>query len=142
MGIHVSIGNQRQKDGSIRPAGQWWMPHYKVILTMLPVSAEGGLLEPQGQEFSVVNEFFSGVYLALTINEPAPQGGPQLSSPTFAINKSVCLHAPFHRIPIKRWFVVSRLAKLAILSGQCVPDDRPFHPLRANVHQQIVHRRI
>jgi hypothetical protein len=42
LGIHVSIGNERQSDGSIRPArdGYWWMPHHKVFLTVLPVSAE------------------------------------------------------------------------------------------------------
>ncbi|MHC4428822.1 MAG: ABC transporter permease, partial [Planctomycetota bacterium] len=65
LGIHVSIGNERQSDGSIRPArdGYWWMPHHKVFLTMLPVSAEGGLLDPQTKQFAVVNEFFSGVFL-------------------------------------------------------------------------------
>ena len=65
LGIHVSIGNERQKDGSIRPArgGYWWMPDHEVTLTVLPVDVEGGLLDPQSKIFPVVNEFFSGVFL-------------------------------------------------------------------------------
>jgi lipoprotein-releasing system permease protein len=64
LGLHVSIGNDRQTDGSIRPmgAGHWWMPNHDVTLTMLPTKG-GGLLDPESEIFPVVNEFFSGVFL-------------------------------------------------------------------------------
>ncbi len=65
LGIHVSAGNDRQSDGSIRPMGNnhWWMPRYEVTLTTLPTDISGGLLEPESYIFPVVNEFFSGVFL-------------------------------------------------------------------------------
>ena len=65
LGIHISIGNDRQSDGSIRPArnGYWWMPQWEVTLTTLPIATGGGLLEPESRIFPVVNEFFSGVFL-------------------------------------------------------------------------------
>ncbi|MHC4220474.1 MAG: ABC transporter permease [Planctomycetota bacterium] len=65
LGLHVSVGNVRQSDGSIRPMneGYWWMPRHEVILTMLPVDTEGGLQAPESYSFPVVNEFFSGVFL-------------------------------------------------------------------------------
>jgi hypothetical protein len=64
LGLHVSVGNERQSDGSIRPmgAGHWWMPLHDVTLTMLPTKG-GGLVEPESEIFRVVNEFFSGVFL-------------------------------------------------------------------------------
>ncbi len=65
LGIHVSIGNDRQSDGSIRPANNnhWWMPRHQVTLTVLPMDTQGGLQEPQSRILPVVNEFFSGVFL-------------------------------------------------------------------------------
>ena len=65
LGVHVSVGNERQRDGSIRPMrqGYWWMPRFEVTLTTLPIDTEGGLLEPESYIFPVVNEFFSGVFL-------------------------------------------------------------------------------
>jgi lipoprotein-releasing system permease protein len=66
LGIHVSAGNQRQSDGSVRPMrdGLWWMPQYEVTLTTLPINTEGGLgIEPEPFIFPVVNEFLSGVFL-------------------------------------------------------------------------------
>ncbi len=65
LGGHVSLANERQKDGSIEPMGNgyWWMPRYDVTLTMLPTTARGGLLEPESFVFPVSNEFFSGVFL-------------------------------------------------------------------------------
>jgi hypothetical protein len=64
LGLHVSVGNDRQSDGSIRPmgAGHWWMPLHEVTLTMLPTKG-GGVVEPESEIFPVVNEFFSGVFL-------------------------------------------------------------------------------
>jgi lipoprotein-releasing system permease protein len=66
LGMHVSVGNQRQKDGSYRPIlgprGYWWMPRYEVILTALPVDVIGSP-EPESTALRVVNEFVSGVFL-------------------------------------------------------------------------------
>jgi lipoprotein-releasing system permease protein len=67
LGMHVSIGNERQKDGSYRPivgpVGPWWMPRFDVVLTVVPIGSEGGLLNPETKIFRVVNEFVSGVFL-------------------------------------------------------------------------------
>jgi len=64
LGLHVSAGNDRQDDGSIRPiADHWWMPRHDVTLTLLPTDPKGGLQAPESRVFPVVNEFFSGVFL-------------------------------------------------------------------------------
>jgi lipoprotein-releasing system permease protein len=67
LGMHVSAANDRQHDGSYRPVfgplGFWWMPGFDVTLTMVPVGAHGGLLEPESRVLRVVNEFVSGVFL-------------------------------------------------------------------------------
>jgi lipoprotein-releasing system permease protein len=66
LGMHVSAGNERQKDGSYTPIygprGYWWMPKYEVILTALPVDAISSP-EPESAALRVVNEFVSGVFL-------------------------------------------------------------------------------
>jgi lipoprotein-releasing system permease protein len=66
LGMHVSVGNQRQKDGSytpiLGPRGYWWMPKYEVILTALPVDVIAAP-EPESAVLRVVNEFVSGVFL-------------------------------------------------------------------------------
>jgi lipoprotein-releasing system permease protein len=62
LGMHVSRGNERQRDGSYHPLGHWWMPQYEVTLTTIPY-AGGGLLDPESRIFAVVNEFVSGVFL-------------------------------------------------------------------------------
>jgi lipoprotein-releasing system permease protein len=67
-GMHVSIGNERQRDGSYAPVrgpkSYWWMPDFEVALTMVPVTSKGGLeLKPVTRRFQVVNEFVSGVFL-------------------------------------------------------------------------------
>ena len=66
LGMHVSVGNQRQKDGSYRPIlgprGYWWMPKYEVILTAVPVDSAVSI-EPESAALRVVNEFVSGVFL-------------------------------------------------------------------------------
>ncbi|MDY7109784.1 MAG: FtsX-like permease family protein [Planctomycetota bacterium] len=62
-GMHVSAGNERQKDGSYRPVrDRWWMPQHEVILTALPVDAISAP-EPESAVLRVVNEFVSGVFL-------------------------------------------------------------------------------
>ena len=66
MGIHVSEGNERQKDGSYRQLsfGYWWMPRFEVTLTTLPVAGGvGGKDSAESRILQVVNEFISGVYL-------------------------------------------------------------------------------
>ncbi|HRP64327.1 MAG TPA: ABC transporter permease [Phycisphaerales bacterium] len=66
MGMHVSEGNQRQRDGSYHPLGDgyWWMPQYEVTLTTLPVDTGGDLgLQPESFIFPIVNEFVSGVFV-------------------------------------------------------------------------------
>lgn len=62
LGLHVSKGNQRQKDGTYDTyGGRWWMPRYEVTLTTMPVRS--GLSDPESRIFPVANEFQSGVYL-------------------------------------------------------------------------------
>ena len=41
LGIHVSVANERQKDGSVKPmvAAYWWMPRFEVTLTTLPIAS-------------------------------------------------------------------------------------------------------
>ncbi|MEE9130090.1 MAG: FtsX-like permease family protein [Phycisphaerales bacterium] len=77
LGVHVSIANERQSDGSIRPirpsrpnqpspptlSDFWWMPHYQVTLTAQPTAGGTMVTQPKSVIFPVVNEFFSGVYL-------------------------------------------------------------------------------
>ena len=47
LGMHVSAGNDRQKDGTYRPvlgpSGYWWMPAWEVVLTLVPLSSSGGI---------------------------------------------------------------------------------------------------
>ncbi len=66
LGIHVSIANDRQRDGSYMPAGTagfWWMPGKEVGLTLVPIGTGGSPFEPETRGFQVVNEFLSGVFL-------------------------------------------------------------------------------
>jgi len=65
LGMHVSAGNERAKDGSYRQMadGYWWMPQFDVTLTVLPIDITGGMLDPESFVFPVINEFVSGVYL-------------------------------------------------------------------------------
>jgi len=62
MGIHVSIVNDRQRDGSYRSRYGWFMPDHAVTLTLVPISGKGTVAEPRERVFQVVNEFKSGVY--------------------------------------------------------------------------------
>lgn len=65
LGLHISQGNERQKDGSILPAlnGYWWMPQFEVTLTIMPTGGGTVIPEPENVKFRVVNEFSSGVFL-------------------------------------------------------------------------------
>lgn len=64
LGLHVSVGNERQSDGTYLAVRDWhwWMPRHSVTMTLLPI-VSGGFVEPETREFHVVNEFRSGVYL-------------------------------------------------------------------------------
>ncbi len=64
-GLHVSDGNQRQHDGSYRVTRNdyWWLPRFEGTLTMLPIDAEGGVIEPESVIMPFLNEFQSGVFL-------------------------------------------------------------------------------
>ena len=64
-GLHVSEGNQRQKDGSysVLRSDYWWLPRYEGTLTMLPIDSEGGVIEPESIIMPFVNEFQSGVFM-------------------------------------------------------------------------------
>ncbi len=62
LGMHVSVGNARQRDGSYLPRYGWFMPNCDVTLTVVPVSAHGKIAEPREQIFPVVNEVQTGVY--------------------------------------------------------------------------------
>jgi len=64
MGIHISIANRRQADGSYRISGggRWWMPAHEVSLTLAPITSRGRLGEAREVIFPVANEFQSGVF--------------------------------------------------------------------------------
>ncbi len=62
LGIHLSIGNHRERDGTYRFTDPWWMPAYEVTLTLAPVSSRGRIGETRDLVMPVVNEFSSGVY--------------------------------------------------------------------------------
>ena len=62
IGMHVSVANERQKDGSYRARFGWSMPGRDVTLTLVPVSSRGKIAEPREEAFPIVNESQSGVY--------------------------------------------------------------------------------
>jgi len=63
LGIHVSIGNKREGDGSYRAIGDWWMPNHEVTLSVAPVSGRGRSIgDMRDLVMPVVNEFSSGVF--------------------------------------------------------------------------------
>jgi lipoprotein-releasing system permease protein len=64
-GLHVSDGNERQRDGTYKVIRNdyWWLPRFDGTLTMLPVDAQGGLIEPESIIMPFVNEFQSGVFM-------------------------------------------------------------------------------
>lgn len=68
MGMHVSEGNVRQRDGTYRALRDWhwWMPRFEVMLTTVPVSrggSVGGADSTETRILKVVNEFVSGVFV-------------------------------------------------------------------------------
>ncbi len=65
LGLHISDGNTRQQDGTyqVNRNDYWWAPRFEGTLTMLPIDAEGGIIEPESVIMPFVNEFQSGVFL-------------------------------------------------------------------------------
>jgi lipoprotein-releasing system permease protein len=64
-GLHVSDGNERQRDGTYKVIRNdyWWLPRFEGTLTMLPVDSQGGIIEPESIIMPFVNEFQSGVFM-------------------------------------------------------------------------------
>lgn len=63
LGMHVSVVNQRQRDGSYRPRVQhWWMPNHDITVTLVPISERGTVSQSNSRAFRVVNEVMSGVF--------------------------------------------------------------------------------
>ena len=65
LGLHVNDGNVRMKNGGYQVSRNdyWWAPRFEGTLTMLPVDAEGGIIEPESIIMPFVNEFQSGVFM-------------------------------------------------------------------------------
>jgi lipoprotein-releasing system permease protein len=62
LGLHVSDGNERQRDGTYIARFGFWMPRFDVTITTIPVVG-GGMIDPESVSLPVANEFMSGVYL-------------------------------------------------------------------------------
>jgi lipoprotein-releasing system permease protein len=65
LGMHVSIFNKRQSDGTygfVDDDPAYWMPDHTVELTLVPIKGGRLSLEPESRHFAIVNEFQSGVY--------------------------------------------------------------------------------
>jgi lipoprotein-releasing system permease protein len=63
LGMHVSVVNQRQRDGSYLPRNQhWWMPNHEITVTLVPISEKGTVSQSNSRSFKVVNEVMSGVF--------------------------------------------------------------------------------
>ena len=63
LGMHVSRGNERQRDGSYRPLpSPWWMPNHEITVTLMPISEKGTISQSNSRVFKVVNEVVSGVF--------------------------------------------------------------------------------
>jgi lipoprotein-releasing system permease protein len=62
LGMHISEGNERQRDGTYVARLGFWMPRFDVTIMTLPVVG-GGFIDPKEVRFPIANEFASGVYL-------------------------------------------------------------------------------
>jgi lipoprotein-releasing system permease protein len=63
MGMHVSAVSERTDEGKYRPReGAFFMPNQTVTLTLVPISSEGGLGQPEEVRFPVLNEMYTGVF--------------------------------------------------------------------------------
>lgn len=57
IGIRVSIGNERVASRSYEFQDTWFMPTREVTITVLPITDEGGVRQPESRILPVVNEF-------------------------------------------------------------------------------------
>lgn len=63
VGMHVSILNRRQGDGSYRRTNpNWWLPENEITVTLIPISDRGTASQSSSRVFPVLNEVMSGVY--------------------------------------------------------------------------------
>ncbi len=63
VGMHVSILNRRQGDGSYRRTNpNWWLPENEITITLIPISDRGTASQSSSRVFPVLNEVMSGVY--------------------------------------------------------------------------------
>ena len=63
LGMHVSVVNERQRDGTYRPRNpRWWMPQHEIGVTLVPISERGTVSQSNSRNFKVVNEVMSGVF--------------------------------------------------------------------------------
>ncbi len=62
LGMHVSIANARQRDGSYRPRYDWFMPGMETVLTVVPIGESGRVGAQRDRRFEIVNELQTGVY--------------------------------------------------------------------------------
>ncbi|MDA1008513.1 MAG: hypothetical protein O2800_05865 [Planctomycetota bacterium] len=62
IGMHVSVANERQRDGSYRPRYNWFLPGMQTVLTVVPVTEGGRVGEQRDRAFTIVNELQTGVY--------------------------------------------------------------------------------
>lgn len=62
LGMHVSIANARQRDGSYRPRYDWFMPGMETILTVVPIGESGRVGAQRDCQLQIVNELQTGVY--------------------------------------------------------------------------------
>lgn len=69
MGVYISDGNKRQRDGTYRPIEgpqgpwQWMMPRYTVTLSTLPLTGGLDVAKTRSVILPVINEFSSGIFL-------------------------------------------------------------------------------
>ena len=67
LGMHVSVVNQRQRDGSYRPrVDRWWMPNHEVTVTLVPISEKGTSKKDQRLAQAQINEWARESGLPLT----------------------------------------------------------------------------
>lgn len=62
LGMHVSVANARQRDGSYRSRYGWFLPGMEVVLTVVPVGESGRIGTQRDRAFTIANELQSGVY--------------------------------------------------------------------------------
>ncbi|MDA0803707.1 MAG: ABC transporter permease [Planctomycetota bacterium] len=62
LGMHVSIVNSRQGDGSYRNRYGWFLPGMEVVLTVVPIGESGRVGAQRDRVFTIANEIQTGIY--------------------------------------------------------------------------------